>query len=130
MNKLSAKSIQTFVAGALAYMGFHALVWFPYYLIFSKNFILVGDSIFAGLALLIGLAMFIGSTHSIRWAYIYLWFSIASALGMICISAFQLLGSGGERLHWGDVSSLLAPAVLLLLLVWSHSKRFRDEPDA
>jgi hypothetical protein len=129
MNKISAKSIQMFVAGALALMGFRSLVWVPYYLIVFKDLFFLISSIFSGLALWIGIAMLIGSGRAIFWARIYLLLGIVSAIAMPCLSAFSVPGA----LHlswWRSASELLTPVILFWLLAWSRSRHFRDEPDA
>jgi hypothetical protein len=129
MKNISAKSIQMFVAGALALMGFHALIWIPYYLIYSKDIVFVGGAIFSGLALLIGLAMLAGSERAMFWARIYLLLGIVGAVVRICLSVFPI-SSPQPHLGWRSVSDLLTPAILFGLLVWSRSKHFRDEPVA
>ena len=128
MNKIPAKSIQMFVAGALALMGFHALIWTPYYLIYSKDIVFVGGSIFSGLALLIGVAMFAGSVRAMLWARIYLLLGIVGAIVSICLSVFQIVPKAPHLSWWRVTSDFLTPAILFGLLVWSSSKDLRDEP--
>jgi hypothetical protein len=127
MNKISAKSIQMFVAGALSLMGFHSLIWLPYYIVFSQSIALAGGSIFSGLALLMGVAMLIGSERAIFWARIYLLLDIVSAIAMTCLSALSMPGAP-HLSWWRSVSDLLTPAILIWLLVLSRSKHFQDEP--
>jgi hypothetical protein len=129
MNKISAKSIQMFVAGALAIMGFHSLIWLPYYIVFSQSIALAGGCIFSGLALLIGVAMLVGSERAIFWARIYFLLGICGAIATFCLSVFPILPKP-LHLGWRSVSDLLTPAILFGLLVWSRSKHFRDEPVA
>ena len=129
MTKLSAKSIQIFVAGALALMGFHSLIWLPYYIVFSQSIALAGGSIFSGLALLIGVAMLVGSERAIFWARIYLLLGICGAITTLCLSVFPILPKP-LHLSWQSVSNLLTPAILFGLLVWNRSKHFRDKPVA
>jgi len=131
MKNLTAKSIQTFVAGALALMGFHALVWTPYYLVVSKSLVLVAGSIFSGLALLIGIAMLTGNERAIFWARIYLLLGICGGIATICLSVFPILPKEAPHLSWWrGASDLLTPAILFWLLAWSRSKNLRDEPVA
>jgi hypothetical protein len=130
MNNVSAKSIQMFVAGALALMGFQPLVWLPYYLVVSKSIALAGGSIFSGLALVIGVAMFLGKPSAARWAQVYLWLGIVGAVAMIFCILFHVFPMKETPWSlWRGTFDLLASVILLLLLVWSRSKHFRDEPD-
>jgi hypothetical protein len=129
MKKISAKSIQMFVAGALALMGFHSVIWLPYYIVFSQSVALAGSSIFSGLALLIGLAMLFGSERAIFWARIYLLLGICGAIATICLSVLPILEKP-MHLSWRSVSDILTPVILFGLLAWSRSKHFRDEPVA
>jgi hypothetical protein len=131
MNKMSAKIIQMFVAGALALMGFHALVWTPYYLVVSKDLVLVIGSMFSVLALLIGVAMLVGSKRAVLWAHIYLWICVLGAVAMVCPPLLVMLHivTVAPHLVWRNVSDLFTSLILLGLLFWSRSRRFRDEPD-
>ena len=129
MKKISARSIQMFVAGALALMGFHSLIWLPYYIVFSQSTALAGGSIFSGLELLIGVAMLAGSERAIFWARIYLLLGICGAIATICLSIFPILQKP-PHLSWRSASDILTPAILFGLLAWSRSKHFRDEPVA
>ena len=130
MNKIPAKSIQMFVAGALALTGFHALIWTPYYLIYFKDIVFVGGSIFSGLALLIGIAMLAGSERAMFWARIYLLLGIVGAIVSICLSVFQIFPMAPHLSWWRVTSDFLTPAILFGLLVRSCSKDLRDEPVA
>jgi hypothetical protein len=129
MNKISAKSIQMFVAGALALMGFHSLIWIPYYIVVFQSIVLAGGSIFSCLALLIGVAMLVGSERAIFWARIYLLFCIVGAVAMPCLSVLSVPGAP-HLSWWRSASDILTPAILFWLLVLSRSKHFRDEPVA
>ena len=74
MNKISAKSIQIFIAGALALIGFHAIIRAPYFLANSNHIALASD-IFECFGLLIGIAMLFGNARAIWWARIFLFFA-------------------------------------------------------
>jgi cytochrome bd-type quinol oxidase subunit 2 len=106
MNKMSAKSIQMFVAGALALIA------------------LVGGSIFSGLGLLIGVAMLMGREQAMFWARIYLLIGIAGAIATVCLSLFPVLPKAPHLSWWRGASDLLTPAILFWLLVWSRSRHF------
>jgi hypothetical protein len=110
-------------------MGFHSLIWLPYYIVFSQSLALAGGTIFSGLALLIGLAMLFGSERAIYWARIYFVCCICGAIVTICLSVFPILPKP-LHLGWRSVSDLLTPVILFGLLVWSSSKNFRNEPVA
>ena len=128
MNKISANSIQMFVAGALALMGFHALIWIPYYLFVSKNGFLVFGALVSGLALLIGIAILRGRTQAVWWGQFYLCFSIVLVVATTAyIHFFKPEATVPNR--WRTATDLLIPFILLGLLTWSRSKRFRDKPD-
>ena len=132
MHKLSANKIQTFVAGALALMGFRALVWLPYYLVVSKGHVSVMGAfgaIFSGLSLWIGIAMLVGSKAGVWWAHVYLRLCSLGSVGMGCIYALAALNVWTPYLPhatWRKLSELPTPVILLLLLIWSRSKRFGD----
>ena len=128
MNKISAKSIQTFVAGALALSGFHYLFWIPYDIVVSKSIALAAGSMLSGLMLWIGIAMFTGSERAIFWARVYLLLSIVSEVLFVCFSVFQLLPKPLHLSWWRTTSDLLTSIILLWLLVWSRSERFHQMP--
>jgi uncharacterized membrane protein len=128
MNKISAKSIQTFVAGALSLSGFHYLFWTPYYVVVSQSIALAVGSMLSGLMLWIGIAMLTGSERAIFWARVYLLFSIVSEVLFVCFSVFQLLPKPLHLSWWRTTSDLLTSIILLWLLVWSRSERFHQTP--
>jgi hypothetical protein len=131
MTNISAKNTQMFVAGAFALMGFQPLIWVPYYLFVYKSIAIAGGYIFCGLALPIGIAIFLGKPAAIRWAQVYLWIGIVGAIAMFVCSLFQVFPQKSMPWSlWRATLDLLVSAILLLLLAWSHSKPFRDEPDA
>ena len=128
MNKISAKSIQIFIAGALALIGFHAIIRAPYFLANSNHIALASD-IFECFGLLIGIAMLFGNARAIWWAQIFLLLGIGESFVPIFFSIFHVF-SLRANLSFGSVANFLTPAILFGLLLWSHSKRFRDVSDA
>lgn len=120
MNKLSARDIQLFVAGALALIGFRALIWLPYSVVGSGPLmgLLVVRSLIMGLALPIGIVMLMGRAAATRVAQIYLWVTLT--LG--CVAVFVPDQAG--RLSWGSAPEVLVALVLLGLILWSRSRRF------
>ena len=127
MSKISAQSIQMFVAGALAVIGFHSLLNIPYDLFIAKNTVLIIDSLFTCVGLLIGIAMFVGSSKAVLWAQIYLLLGLLCALAVIFLY-FVHISPQASQFSWRFISDLLTPIILLALLMWSHSKRFQDAP--
>lgn len=123
-----------FVAGALALIGFRALIGLPYFLIphngvrfFPAN---IAANAVLGLALLIGIAILVGIACAIRLAQIYLWLWFGSGAALVFISVFHIYSPKGPHFDWGRSIGLLTPMILLALLAWSHSKRFQNETDA
>jgi hypothetical protein len=90
MNKISARDIRLFVAGALALVGFQALIRIPYYCTLAMNAAQIGRAVFAGLiaglTLPIGIGIFLGRWSALFWAQIYLWLKFIS--GFIAIPFF------------------------------------------
>jgi hypothetical protein len=131
MKNISARNIQMFVAGALAFMGFRELFWLPYYFIVSKDAHLVIGCILSGLSLLIGISIFVGNPRAILWAKIYLGLNIL--VFPFIFFLFSVLHISTSKMQNFGLKSILGFAtvfVLYLLLVWSTSKRFSDDPDA
>lgn len=64
----------------------------PYYLLVSKDLIIVLTSIISGFALWIAIAMFVGSKKGGWWANVYLWFSSISPVGIACVFLLSALG--------------------------------------
>jgi hypothetical protein len=130
MNKISAKSIQMFVAGALGLSGLQTLVWTPYYIIYSKDSVFIIVSVISVFALLIGMAILLGNVRAVLWAQIYLWVELVSKAVLFTISASHVLSPRGPQFNWWSITDLLAPLILLMLLTWSRSKRLQNEANA
>ena len=129
MKNISARNIQLFVAGALALTGFRALIWLPYYMTVSRDSVLIVGAIITGLALPIGIGIFKGRTASILLAQIYL--SLVLIAGCIAIPVvWHFFPEKVGRMTFSGVPELLIIVVLLALIFWSNSPRFRHEPDA
>jgi len=129
MNKISSRDIRLFVAGALALTGFRALILIPYDLIASRDSVLIAGAILAGLALPIGIGIFLGRWPAFFWAQGYLWLKLIG--GCIAIPVFWHFSHaklGGLTLR--GVPEILVAAILLGLIFWTTSERFRYEPDA
>jgi hypothetical protein len=129
MKKISSRDIQLLVAGALALAGFRALVWIPYYFVVSTGVVRIVGAVVTGLALPIGIGIFSGRTSAILWAQIYLWLVLIS--GCIVIPVFwHSFPEKVEQLALSIAPEMLVAAVLLGLIFWSNSERFRHEPNA
>jgi hypothetical protein len=133
MNKISSRDIRLLVAGALALAGLQSLILIPYYFTLSLDAAHFGRAVIAGLmaglALPIGIGIFLGRWSALLWAQIYLWLKFIS--GCIAIPFFwyffhEKVGHLALRI----VPEILVAAVLLGLIFWTTSERFRYEPDA
>src|ERR1700690_3859510 len=93
MHKITARDIRTFVAGALALVGFRSLISVPYYFTASGDLRHIAGALLVGLfacaELLIGVGMFLGRWSALFWAQVYLWLIIVS--GCIVIPVFWYL---------------------------------------
>jgi len=116
-----------FVAGALSLTGFRELFWLPYYFVVSKDIHLVIGSLLSGLSLLIGISIFVGNPRAILWAKIYLGLNI---LVFIVISLLHIPASKTQNFDLKSALGFATVFILYLLLVWSTSKRFSNDPDA
>jgi hypothetical protein len=131
MSKISARGIQIFVAGTLAYTGFQSFVWTFYVVGFTQSdFGATVISSFPVFGLLIAVVMLIGKERAILWALIYLLiytlFGVGGTIAEIISSSHAL---PREYLIWRFISDSLAPTILFLLLLWSRSQRFRRTPN-
>jgi hypothetical protein len=133
MNKISSRDIRLFVAGALALHGFQSLVLILSCFTLSTGTADIGHAVIAGLitglALPIGIGIFLGRWSALLLAQIYLWLKFI--LGCMAIPFFgyfyhEKIGHLALR----NLPEILVAAVLLGLIFWSTSERFRYEPDA
>ena len=108
MNKITARDIRLFVAGALALAGFRAWIMIPYELMVLRDSVLIGAGILAGLALPIGIGIFLGRWSAMFWAQVYLWVKfLGGCIGLPAIWYFnhakiaQLAGRSVPELFGG-----------------------------
>jgi len=131
--KISARDIRAFVAGALALIGLRALVLIPHSIALSSDSANMGRAVLGGLiiglALPIGIGVFLGRWTAFFWAQIYLWLKFIGACAAIPFFWYFYQANVG-RLALLSVPEILVAAVLLGLIFWSTSERFRYEPDA
>jgi hypothetical protein len=133
--KISARDIRVLVAGALALDGFAALIAIPYYSTLSTDSGHIGRAIvsglFVGLALPIGIGIFLRRWSAMLWAQIYLWLKFIS--GCMVIPYFLYFSHakiGFVSLILRSAPEVLVAAILLALMFWATSEKFRYEPDA
>ena len=134
MKKLSAQEIRSFVAGAFVLAGFKALLGIPSFFINSRDHIhiawlVLAVGLSAGLQLVIGIGMFLRQWWALFWAQIYLWMLLLSACTVIPVWWYYSPAQA-ERMALRGVPEILAAVILLGLICWSGSERFRYEPDA
>jgi hypothetical protein len=133
MHKITSRDIRKFVAGALALAGFRALISIPYFLTISGGSSRIGGALlvglFASLDLLIGIGMFLGRWSALFWAQVYLCLIVISGCTVIPVLwCFSTAKAG--RLALRSAPEILMAAVLLGLIFWSSSEKFRYERDA
>ena len=127
MSIAKARRVQMFVAGALALMGFRALVWLPHYCSIRDSVLIIGCLV-VGLGLPLGVAILVGSLRAVRLAEVYLWLGVIGMVATLVVFALHVLPADAPRTSWRSIPDLIIPLVLLALLVWSRFPR--HEPDA
>jgi hypothetical protein len=128
MRKPSARIIQVFVAGALAYLGFDSTLLGFYGLVHSQGDMAVTGFIVGPMVLLVGVAIVAGSVRALLWAQIILWLCLIQDVISICVFVFRKFGISLHVPHMSlyySISSLIELSALLLLIAWSRSRRFR-----
>ena len=115
------------VAGAFALMGFYAFYWLPYYIFTARDLGQIISHIITTLALPLGIGIVLGSARAIILTRIYLWLEIIC--GCIAIPAFYfVVPKQAMHLIWQSGPDLAISIILLSLIIWSGSRRFRHEP--
>ena len=129
-RRLTGRDIQVFVAGALTFEGIQSAMAFLYHFASADR---VGWIAFvvSVLALPIGLAMLLRSTFAFQLALLYLSLAVLLSCIMlstaIYISGTRILSQPVPRMIWRP---LPIPVILLMLLVWSRSRRVADDDNA
>jgi hypothetical protein len=137
MNKITAREIQVFVAGALATWGFGLLIGIPstifntWHLGWIAGSISLTHGLLGVLTLWLGGAIFFGKTQAIPLTRIYLWLNLilnVCAIGMVLMAAVY----ASKRPEFVEifVSGIIECAVLLWLISLSRSPRFQDKSSA
>jgi hypothetical protein len=128
MNKISSRDIRLFVAGALALAGFQALILIPSYFIVSRGSVLIGSALITGLALPIGIGIFFGKWSAFFWAQVYLWLKLLLGFTLIPFASHFYHGKIGP-LVLRSAPEIVVAGILLALIFWSTSEKFRYESD-
>lgn len=122
-----------FLAGALALIGFQALVLIPHFFTLSMDAARIGRFAMAtlvdGLALPIGIGIFVRRWSALFWAQIYLWLKFFIGCAAIPVR-WYFFHETVERSTLTLAPAILIAAALLGLIFWSTSEKFRYEPDA
>jgi hypothetical protein len=133
MNKISSRDIRMFLAGALALIGFQALILIPYDFILWTGVSHIGRAVIvnliAGLALPIGIGIFLRRWPAFFWAQVYLWLKFILACMAIPFFWYFFHEKIGHLIS-RIVPDILISTALLGLIFWTTSERFRYEPDA
>ncbi len=129
MNKLTAREVQVFAGGAFALSGLYAVLWLPYYTFSARDVSQIIAHIITALSLPLGIGILAGSARAMLLTQIYLWLIVIT--GCIGIPLLTLaMPTQAAHFIWRHSPDFFASVILLSLLVWSHSKRFRNEPGA
>jgi hypothetical protein len=131
MNKISARDIQVFVAGAFALDGSDALLSIPYYFSYffsTPSHVLIGmivPQLIRSLFLPLGIAIFMGKARALKLAKICLWLAVVTySAGIILVCCVR--PPDGLSPLWNFVTELVINAILLWLLKHSFSKNLED----
>jgi uncharacterized membrane-anchored protein len=127
--KTSARDIQLFVAGTLALTGFYALCWLLEYSIYVQDGVLIFQHVIGVLMLALGIGIFIGSARAVLITLIILWIDVIGGFTGIPIYCY-LFPSKAMHTISREAPEMLANVILLGLMIWSRSRRFRHDPDA
>jgi hypothetical protein len=126
--KISARDIQMFVAGVLSLMGFLFLSSLVRNSFSGSDSLFIASQVFGSLALPLGIGMLLGSTRAIWLTLTFLWFN--TIIGFTAIPLFcYFFPAKAVQTAWHEVPEMLVYAIMLGLVIWSRSGRFR-QPDA
>ena len=121
MNRPTPRDVQVFVAGALAVMGFKALIAIPH-CVSNRMLVEVIASLVGGMGLPIGISLLFGYNRALQIAKIYMWISAIGSLGMICVYLLTILNVVPAKVlsvQWYTTIIGLAKSLILLwLLGW------------
>jgi hypothetical protein len=127
--KISARDIQLFIAGALALTGFYSLCWLLEYSASSSDGARIFQHVIGVLLLALGIGIFVGSARAVLIALIVLWIDVIGGFTGIPLYCY-LVPTKAMHTIWTQAPEMLANVILLGLMIWSRSRRFRHDPDA
>jgi hypothetical protein len=127
--KISARDIQLFVAGAFSLTGFYALCWLLMYSFSAPDGARIFQHIIGVLLLALGIGIFIGSARAVLIALVVLWIAVIGGFTAIPLYCY-LVPSKAMHTIWIEAPEMSANVILLGLMIWSRSRRFRHKPDA
>ena len=123
--KISARDIRLFIAGALSLTGFYALCWLLRYSFSATDGVLIFEHIIGSLLLALGIGIFIGSARAVLITEIFLWLNVIGGFTGIPIYCY-LFPARAMRTIWREAPEMFVNVILLGLMVWSRSRRFRQ----
>jgi hypothetical protein len=129
MSKLSSRDILMCVGGAFALTGFHAFYWLPYDILAARDIVQILSHIINALALPLGIGIVVGSARAIVLARIYLWLEVVCCCTVVPFFCF-VVPKRAMHLILQTGPDLAISIILLSLIIWSGSRRFRHESDA
>jgi hypothetical protein len=127
--KTSARDIQLFIAGAFSLYGFYALYWLLTYSFSVRNSDQIASNVLGALLLALGIGIFIGNARAVLITLIVLWINVIGGFTGIPIYCY-LFPSKAMHTILREAPEMLTNVILLGLMIWSRSRRFRHEPDA
>jgi len=127
--KISARDIQLFVAGAFALTGFYSLCWLIEYSASASDGARIFQHVIGVLLLALGIGIFVGSARAVLIALVVLWIDVIGGFTGIPLYCY-LFPAKATHTIWREAPEMLANVILLGLMIWSRSRRFRHEPDA
>jgi hypothetical protein len=132
MNKISARDIRVFVAGALALDGFDSLIRAPFILFsshtnFATSIILISTHLILSLTLVLAIGLLNGNTRALMWTKAVLSIVIVYECVYVVVN-FVSPSSNASTQPLSIVPGLFAWIALLGLLYWSDSKSLKDKP--
>ena len=127
--KLTANGIRMFVAGALCMDGLYALAWLLSHASSIHDVEPILSRMLGCLCFALGLGIFLGSLRVLRLTEIVLWVIVVGGLAGMTLYCC-LNPSKAIHMIWRQGPGILPSIVLLSLMVWSRSPRFRQELDS
>ena len=129
MKRISHREIELFVAGAVALMGMHALIWMPRWFVAPLHPGSIAGWIVNVLAFPIGIGMLMGRPRAAVFAQIFLCLQLIS--GCLAVPIFwHFVPTEARGMTWSSVRDVMVAGVLLGLMYWSRAHSHSNEPNA